>query len=222
MMDTLHVPISNLLNFAPLKPHVKSKITQVYAWLTVAFLLAGIGYASAIPRMIAAPVAILSYLATYGPFSYNVRCAAFLTFAVTKGASLQFLEFLPQKIVLQALLYTTLIFLAFSASILKSPTRYMSYISSIISSGSLILVSNSLLSWMFNIRLGLYFELVVGIAVFAAYILYDTQVMIYKAETSQLDVLRSAADLYMDAVALLVRIALLLNEKENKKKKKSQ
>ena len=219
-MESLKTPISKLLNFAPIKPAIKRQIVQVYSWLAISFILAIIGYLSSIPRIIAAPVAIVSYLILYSPLSYGYRQVAFIVFAVSKGASLHFLEFLPQTLVLQALLYTTLVFVAFSGSILSSPSRYMSYIMSAISAGTMILLANTLIGWLFNIRLGLYFELVIGIAVFASYILYDTQVMIYKAEMGEIDILKSAADLYVDAIALFVRIALLLKEKQEKKKKR--
>eukprot|EP00835_Amoeboradix_gromovi_P003566 NODE_241_length_13209_cov_0.424256.p5 type:complete len:223 gc:universal NODE_241_length_13209_cov_0.424256:4300-3632(-) len=218
-METVQIPISKLLDFAPLKPAVKRQVTQVYAWLSFGFVLAICGYVLPIPRIVAAPVAMLSYIALFGSFSKPYKQAAFISFAVAKGASIHFLEFIPQELVLQALLYTSLVFFAFSASVLSSPTRYMSYIMSLISTGSMILIANSFASWIFGIRLNLYFELVIGILVFATYILYDTQVMIYKAEQGQIDVLRAAADLYVDAVALFVRIALLLNEKQQKKKR---
>ena len=219
-ISTAQIPISKLLDFAPLKPAVKRQVTQVYAWLSVGFLLAMVGYSLPIPRILAVPVALISYLALYSPMRQSYKQAAFIAFTVSKGASLHFLEFIPQQLVLQALLYTMLVFVAFSASILSSPTRYMSYIMSLISTGSMILIANSFASWIFNIRMSLYFELVIGICVFASYILYDTQVMIFRAETGQIDVLRCAADLYVDAVALFVRIAILLNDKQEKKKNK--
>ena len=219
-MNSVEIPFRKLLDFAPLKPAVKRQVTKVYAWLSVGFALAIVGYLSPIPRMLALPVTLISYLALYSPMKETYKQAAFVTFAVSKGASLHFLQFMPQTLVLQALLYTSFIFVAFSGSILSSPTRYMSYIMSLISTGTMILLSNSIFSWLFNIRMSLYFELVVGICVFAAYILYDTQVMIYRAEMGQIDILRTAADLYVDAIALFVRIAVLLNDKQEKKKKK--
>jgi len=62
-------------------------------------------------------------------------------------------------------------------------------------------------------------ELYVGLLMFCGYVLYDTQIIIEKATYSQ-DFVWHAMSLFIDFVAIFVRILIILLNREQTKKKK--
>jgi len=156
-------------------------------------------------------------------FLFNRRCLYLLGFGFLQGASLgplisQAIRMDP-AIVLTALVSTAVIFICFTLSALYSPRRSYFYLGSVLSSTLSVMLLMSIVrifypsSFMFSI------ELYVGLLVFCGYVLYDTQIIIEKANYSQ-DFVLHAMSLFVDFVAIFVRILIILMNREQKKEKK--
>ena len=150
-------------------------------------------------------------------------------FALFKGLSIAPLVelslFLNPSLLISALGSTAIIFASLSLSVLYSPLPSTFYITGLLMS----LLSVSFWLGLVNIFLqsqAMYsFELILGLAIFSLYVVYDTQVLIQKANQGAKTYLRHCLDLYIDFVAMFVRILIILmrkdQEKQEKKKKKA-
>lgn len=66
-------------------------------------------------------------------------------------------------------------------------------------------------------------ELYVGLLMFAGYIVFDTQLAIEKAESGSADVVNTSLDLFVDFVAIFVRLlVILLRNAQNKEDKRDR
>ena len=125
-----------------------------------------------------------------------------------------FFEIDPE-IVLSAVIGTFLAFVSFSGAALFSRRRSYLYLGGLLSFGTLVLLGTSLFSIMFN------FTLYLGLFIFCFYIIYDTQIMIERAEGGNIDRLGvdGALQLFTDLLGIFVRIIVILG-KLNKPKRK--
>lgn len=65
-------------------------------------------------------------------------------------------------------------------------------------------------------------ELYLGLFVFSGFVVYDTQIMIMKAERGSRDYLLHSLELYVDLVGIFVRIIRILQKKEDDKRRKKE
>jgi FtsH-binding integral membrane protein len=137
------------------------------------------------------------------------------------GPLIGYAAHLDPSIVVTALLSTTVIFAMFSIAAMVATRRSYLYLGSILSSAMTILFLMSILSmfgmrsdFMTNIQLG------VGLLVFMGYVIFDTQIMIEKASNGMTDYISDAVQLFIDFVAIFVRILIILSKMSEKKEKK--
>lgn len=121
------------------------------------------------------------------------------------------------------MLATTAIFAAFSIAALFTKRRSYLFLG-----GAL----GSIISFMLLMQLMRFFapsffggaamftaELYLGLAVFCAYVLFDTQMIVEKASAGDHDSVWHALELFIDFVAIFVRIVIiLLRNQQNKKR----
>jgi len=125
-------------------------------------------------------------------------------------------------ILVTAFLGTTTIFLCFSMSAIYSSRRSYLYLGAMLSSATMFLCVLSLLSifwrpvWMFS------FQLYFGLAIFSAYVIYDTQLIIEKAGAGSDDFVWHALELFIDFVQIFVRILIILMQNSQKKKEEKK
>ena len=140
-------------------------------------------------------------------------------------------EFEPM-ILIQAISYTCLVFGSFSAIALFAKRRSYLFLGGIISATMSCLFWYSTLSWLFGYsknggQFGLVY-MMVGLFIACIYIIYDTQIIIEKAERGDKDVPTHTMTLFMDFFDLFVKILQVLLKlkeeaarKENEKKRRN-
>jgi FtsH-binding integral membrane protein len=117
------------------------------------------------------------------------------------------------SIVIQAVCYTSASFLSFSALALFSKRRSYLFVGGIIITLVQGLVLYRLFSWLFGYNSGFNFGyLMVGLLTACLYVIYDTQVIIERAERGDKDEISHALMLFMDVFDLFIKILRILIE----------
>jgi FtsH-binding integral membrane protein len=222
-------------NFHDLRPSVKDHLTKVYATLSCMLGATSIGIWLSITDEYY-PGPFLSFFLTFGsicglfftydyPDSSSLRQGLLLTFCLCQGFSLSPLidhaVDVDPSIILMAAVSTFLVFASFTLCSLFSKRRSHLYLGSILSSATFILFGSSILNSYFYFR-GLYMlQLYGGLIIFCLYVLYDTQKIIEQANRGNKKVINHALGLFIDVVAIFVRIVHILinNHYENQRKK---
>lgn len=147
--------------------------------------------------------------------------------ALCEGASLgtlvgHVLEFDP-SIVMVAFLGSTAIFACFTGAALLAKRREYLFLGGILSSaismmammqfGSLFFGRGA---FMFNV------ELYLGLALFVGYVLFDTQMIIERASLGDFDYIKHTMDLFLDFVAIFVRILVILTKNAGERERKER
>ncbi|RKP28139.1 inhibitor of apoptosis-promoting Bax1-domain-containing protein [Syncephalis pseudoplumigaleata] len=147
-------------------------------------------------------------------------------FAFCQGLSLgplieTILDFYP-RVLVTALVSTTLVFASFSMSALFSRRRSWFFLGGLLGSGLSILCWSSLLNvWVQSVAL-FRAELYIGLALFCGYVIYDTQLIIEKAELGYRDIPGDCISLFTDLIGMFIRILAILADQEEKKRKRSR
>jgi FtsH-binding integral membrane protein len=166
---------------------------------------------------------LLFVLFTKGETPLRFGGLALFTFlkGMSLGPLLRSVIAIDPSIIVTAFLATTVIFAMFSLAALVAKRRSYMYLASTLSSIVLILFLMSILSlfglrsdFMMNIQLGL------GLLVFMGYVILDTQMMIEKASSGYKDCISDALQLFIDFVAIFVRLLIILSKMSEKKEKK--
>ena len=160
----------------------------------------------------------------------NLQLPVFLLFCFLQGASIAPLVHMTlgvyPDIVLTALACTLFVFVSFTLAAMVAKKRSMMYIGGLLGSAVSVLTLSSLLNLFMRSQFLFNIELYLGLFVFAAYIIFDTQQIISRAESGQrrspaLD----AQQLFVDIVAVFVRILIILaknrGEKERERRRRN-
>lgn len=235
-MGNRPVSFSALTNFSQLTAGTKNHLKNVYTCLMLCMLSAGAGaylnltMAFGQGGLLTAIVSLglMLWLASTPHVKENQtkRLSILAAFAGTCGISLGplinvTLQIDPQ-IVVTAFMTTSVIFASFTLAALYSQRRSLLYLGGMCMSGLNMLLLASLVnifigsSMLFNVNLYL------GIAVFSAFILYDTQLIVEKNINGDNDYVWHSVDLFLDFINLFRRILILLASKENNKKRNNK
>ena len=123
----------------------------------------------------------------------------------------------------QAIIYTVIMFGCMTALSLFSKRRSQLYIGGVISSLSAALFWWSLSTWLFGVKSLQLSEvpyLMITLFIACMYIVYDTQVIIEKAELGDRDVPTHTLTFFIDLFDLFMKIVRLLQSLEESKKRK--
>jgi len=242
-------PLSNLFSenhfswqaissFAPLQPRIKRHLLQVYQTLALMVSVVALGVYCDMNRFflrggsftqLASALSFLGFM-SFTPTKENESTRKTLLFAfsffqgLSLGPLVEIVGYVSSSILPQAVISTALIFGSFTlAAIYSKNQRGYLFLGGFLLSA----LSSMMCLSFFNIFLGsrmlFSFELYLGLLVFSLFVLYDTQLIIHRATIGSGDHLNHAADLFVDVVAIFVRILIILskNKEEKKEEKRS-
>lgn len=220
--------LKSLLTFSHLNSHVQQHLRKVYTTLCLSLVVATLGVCAHILTNIGGRLTSVAFvggvlwLLNTPTYEEEKRYYMLMGIALLEGLSLGPLIELCYDafqgdlgIVITALLGTVAIFACFSGAALCAKRREYLFLGGVLSSA---------VSTMLMLRFGSYFfggasamfnlELYGGLLVFVGYVLFDTQLIIERASKNDDDYIQHTLDLFIDFVAIFVRILVILTKKE--------
>ncbi|CAO2600909.1 Bax inhibitor 1 [Lemmus lemmus] len=224
-----------LLKFSHITPSTQQHLKKVYASFALCMFVAAAGaYVHVVTHFIQA--GLLSALGSLGlmiwlmatPHSHETEQKrlgllagfAFLTADHIIGALPHGLFF--HSILPTAFMGTAMIFTCFSLSALYARRRSYLFLGGILMSAMSLMFLSSLGNLFFGSIWLFQANLYMGLLVMCGFVLFDTQLIIEKAENGDKDYIWHCVDLFLDFVTLFRKLMLILalNEKDKKKEKK--
>jgi len=217
---------------APMKGHLRN----VYACISSATLVAAAGAAAHCNGfweggLLSALGSII--LLTMLAFSRNpegkddgMRFLYLNGFALCTGMStgplIEAVWDIDPSIVISALMYTCVIFTCFTLSALIAPDgKYLALGGPLLSILTTMLFA-SILNIFFRSPTFLYMQLLLGLVVMSAFILYDTQMIMEKFRMGDRDYVWHSLTLFMDLASIFKHILVLLADKEQGSRNKKR
>lgn len=225
-----------LLKFSHITPSTQQHLKKVYASFALCMFVAAAGaYVHVVTHFIQA--GLLSALGSLGlmiwlmatPHSHETERKrlgllagfAFLT-GVGLGPALELCIAINPSILPTAFMGTAMIFTCFSLSALYARRRSYLFLGGILMSAMSLMFLSSLGNLFFGSIWLFQANLYLGLLVMCGFVLFDTQLIIEKAENGDKDYIWHCVDLFLDFVTLFRKLMLILalNEKDKKKEKK--
>lgn len=167
---------------------------------------------------------VLTMFAKKGNQDHGTKFLCFLGVTSVTGAGLRPLMDVAAEIdpaiIINALVYTGIIFGTFTFASLKTKRRSMLFIGGFCGSVMLGLTMTLLTSWIFGLNLVSYLAYnVITLVVFSLYVIYDTQLIVEKACRGDFDYNIHALELFIDMVKIFTKIVKILIILSDKKKR---
>jgi FtsH-binding integral membrane protein len=226
--------LKTLTDFSHLEQPVVDHLKNVYLTLTGVIGISAIGaYFQIVTNFSTTLASILTFVfllgitfSTYSGVSQEKRLALLGLFGFFEGASLGSLINhvikIDPSIVTTALFCTTAIFVAFSAAAMFAQRRQYLYLGGYLSFSVLFMCIASFVN-IFTQSTGINWILLYGgLVVFMGYVIYDTQVIIEKASHGDFNFVNHSLELFIDFVAIFVRILIILSDKKKKKNEREE
>ncbi|CAK9272340.1 unnamed protein product [Sphagnum jensenii] len=222
-------------NFSTISGPVRYHLQRVYTTLACALLVSAVGVYMHMLLHIGGLITSLAFIATTmwlvstpaTPVNEGKRLALLTGAAFCEGASLgtlveAVLHFDP-SIVAIAFLGSVAVFACFSGAALLSKRREYLFLAGILSSAVSTLLLLQFGSLFFGRSAFMYnLELYGGLLLFVGYVLFDTQVIIERAERGDFDYIKHALDLFVDFAAIFVRILVILTKNSNERQRRDE
>ncbi|XP_076823383.1 putative Bax inhibitor 1 [Clavelina lepadiformis] len=223
--------MSVLTDFSQLRSGTKKHLRNVYTSMTLCMLGAFIG--SYVHLMTQFRVDFLSVFLSIGLLGWLAatahvkesqikRLGILFAFGITSGLglgpTLDFAIAIDPQIVVTAFVMTTLIFISFSLSALFAQRRSFLYLGGFLGSGLMMLLFVSLVGAYDQSLASFKFYLYVSTALFCAFVLYDTQLIVEKHINGDNDYIWHSVDLFIDFLAIFRRLLIIfgvLKKSEN-------
>jgi FtsH-binding integral membrane protein len=224
--------LKTLFDFSTLQPRVQNHLKNVYTCLLGATLAATLGIYLSMTGWLNYPrlAVFASIITSIWLFSIELnqrtqmKCFGLLSAtALFTGIYLSplinlALQIDPQ-IVMTAFLLTTIIFVCFTLSALYNQKRSYLYLGGLLGTGTSIMLLLGLMNLFGRSQLIFNVNLYLGLAIACGYILYDTQLIVERANQGDLNYVKHALLLFIDMVDLFVRILIILIKNSQKEKK---
>jgi len=219
-------------NVTTISRPVKDHLVRVYATLAAMMVLSSVGAYAKLHGWFMFDFGIITSLLSVGAIigikalPYNVqnnssRWGLLWAFAFLQGISIGHIISFVLHVdpsganVFTALVSASLIFACFTASAILAQRRSMLYIGGILASAISLLCWTSFMNIFIKSRAIWGAELYIGLLVFSGYVIFDTQLIIEKASIGNMDVVGHSIELFIDLVALFVRIMIILSKSRN-------
>merc|ERR1712119_66828 len=225
----------SLKNFRQISPPVQAHLKKVYLTLCCTLVASAAG---AYLHFLLNIGGMLTTIACFGsilwlfstPFHQEKKKLSLLMAAATfEGASLgplfNLANAVDPSILVTAFVGTALAFGCFSAAAMLARRREYLYLGGLLSSGLSVLLWLHFASAIFGGSTAIFkFELYFGLLLFIGFIVVDTQDIIEKAHSGDMDYVNHAMLLFTDFIAVFVRVLVIMLknsiEKGEKKKKR--
>ncbi|KAL4362955.1 hypothetical protein GQ457_04G037160 [Hibiscus cannabinus] len=226
----------SLKNLRHISPVVQSHLKQVYLTLCCALIASAVGAYTHILWNIGgylttfACLGTMYWLLSTPPYEEQKRVSLLMASAALEGASIgpviDLAIQIDPSVLVAAFVGTALAFACFSAAAMLARRREYLYLGGLLSSGLSMLLWLHFASSIFGGSTALFmFEIYFGLLVFVGYMVVDTQEIIEKAHLGDLDYVKHALTLFIDFVAVFVRVLVIMlknsAEKSGKKKRRN-
>lgn len=139
------------------------------------------------------------------------------------GPAINHLAVVDPQILIQAIAYTSAAFVSFTALAMFSTRRSYLFLGAIIVTLMQALALYRLFSWLFGYNSGFSLGyLMVGLFTACLYIIYDTQIIIERAERGDKDEIAHAFTLFLDVFDLFMKILRILLELQKKEEENNR
>lgn len=218
-----------LSRFSDLKSSTQAHLQRVYATLAACVLVSALGCWAYVNYHIGGAwsgfvaLGLLIWLNFTDSREKQKRLGILGGFCVFEGLSVGPLVeqslYLDPSIVVTAFLGATAIFACFTAAALFSKKRSLLYLGGILGSALTIMLVLSFANIFIGSVTFMYAELYIGLLIFCAYVAFDTQVIVEQSEQGDDDYVKHALSLFLDFVQIFIRLLVILNDKEGRKKR---
>ncbi|KAM4700257.1 bax inhibitor 1 isoform 2-T2 [Discoglossus pictus] len=237
-MDFLdrNINFNALVKFSHISPSTQQHLKRVYSSFAVCMLVAAAGaYVNVVFRVLqgsfltlAGSLGMMLWLMFTPHCQENEkkRLAILSGFAffsgVGLGPALDFCIAVNPSIIPTAFLGTAVIFTCFSLSALYAQRRSYLFLGGVLMSGLSLLLLSSLVNMFFGSVLLFKMHMYIGLLIMCGFVLFDTQLIIEKAEHGDKDYVWHCVDLFLDFITIFRKLMIILamNEKEKKKERK--
>uniref|UniRef100_A0A8C8C4D0 Transmembrane BAX inhibitor motif-containing protein 6 n=1 Tax=Oncorhynchus tshawytscha TaxID=74940 RepID=A0A8C8C4D0_ONCTS len=211
-------------------------LKNVYSSLALCMFVAAAGaYVHVVTRLfqggmltMLGSLAMMAWLAMtpHSPLTEKKRLAILSGFAfftgVGLGPTMDYVISINPSIIVTAFLGTSIIFLCFTLSALYAQRRSYLFLGGTLMSGLSILLLVSFLNMFLGSVMLFTAHMYLGLVIMCGFVLFDTQLIIEKAEMGDKDYIWHSVDLFLDFVTIFRKLMVILamHEKDNKKKEK--
>eukprot|EP01102_Stenamoeba_stenopodia_P000870 TRINITY_DN1080_c0_g1_i2.p1 TRINITY_DN1080_c0_g1~~TRINITY_DN1080_c0_g1_i2.p1 ORF type:complete len:232 (+),score=50.76 TRINITY_DN1080_c0_g1_i2:170-865(+) len=223
-----HIEWDAVFKTTDLNANVRKHLTNTYFALTATLATGAVGVIAGmsfyLPHTLAVVGAFVAILAIHMISEKHMmeRLAILLGFGFLEGVCLapliSMVINIDPKILTTAFLGTSTIFVCFSLSAIFAKRRSMLYLGGFLGSCVSVLLVAGLLNmfmrsyFLFNVQLYL------GLVVFCLYVIFDTQLIIEKAFAGKRDFVGDSLQLFIDFVAVFIRLLIILSKLSKEKK----
>ncbi|KAJ8258499.1 hypothetical protein COCON_G00175110 [Conger conger] len=225
-----------LFKFSQISHSTRQHLKNVYSSFAVCMFVAAAGsYVHVVTRLfqggllsMLGSLGMMAWLAMtpHSPQTEKKRLGMLAGFAfftgVGLGPALDFVIAVNPSIIVTAFLGTSVIFLCFTLSALYAQRRSYLFLGGILTSGLTIMLLVSIVNMFIGSVMVFKAHMYLGLAIISGFVLFDTQLIIEKAEMGDKDYIWHCVDLFLDFVTIFRKLMVLLamNEKDKKKEKK--
>lgn len=225
---------ASLLEMAPITERQQAHLGKVYSHLAMGIVMTALGaYVDAkvfgIPPIVSGIVCMLLAMSILSSRENKIdqgRLGKFFAFAFFKGMSIGAFMFqivrIHPHILPTAFCATLAVFACFSGVAIFAKQRSYLYLGSMLGSALMYMSFLSIFNMFFGFQMAFDVVLYGTLAVFLGYVIFDTQVILEQEKQGDQDVLRHALQLYIDVVAIFIRIVVILLKREEDKNRRKR